>query len=295
MGYFLNEYKSYLLGKKNISENTFESYIRDIRQYIEFIQEKDINDIRKTSSSVTLSYMLSLEKNDVSPSTILRKLSSLRSFYQFLLNNRHITHDPTIDLKAPKNKRKPPNVLTIQEIDKLLKQPAGNDFKATRDKAMLETLYATGITVSELVSLDINDINLEIGYVICKKNNRERTIPIGSIALHYLNIYITQVRDKMLHDKGEDSLFVNFHGRRMTRQGFWKIIKLYTEKAQIEKEITPHTLRHSFAIHLLNNGADLYAVKEMLGHSDISTTQIYTQISSSGKMKEIYKKSHPRA
>lgn len=295
MEFFIGEYKSYLKNDKNLSANTLESYIRDIVQYVEFIKNKKIDDIQKTTSSVLLSYMLQLEKSGAAPSTVMRKLSSLRSFYQFLLNRRYITHNPTSNLKSPKNKRKLPNIPSIKEIDKLLEQPQGNDLKAIRDKAMLEVLYATGITVSELISLNIDDVDVKMGFLKCRKGSKERTVPLGTTALHHLNRYIVKARDKMIHQKGEKAFFVNFHGRRMTRQGFWKIIKSYSEKAHIDKDITPHTLRHSFAIHLLNNGADIHAVKEMLGHADISTTQIYAQLTSDNKIKEVYNKSHPRA
>jgi integrase/recombinase XerD len=211
------------------------------------------------------------------------------------VSERIIDKDPTINLESPKVEKKLPTILTSKEVELLLEQPDCSDFKGIRDKSMLELLYATGIRVSELVALDCSDISIELGYIKCSKSNdRERVIPVGTIALEVLEKYMNEVRPAMVRDKSVKALYVNYQGKRLTRQGFWKIIKSYTNKARIKKDITPHTLRHSFAAHLLENGADLKSVQEMLGHSDISTTQIYAQITRN-RIKEVYKKAHPRA
>ena len=278
MDFYLDEYETYLTSGNNFSPNTLDSYISDTKQYLEFLQSKDIPSISYTSDAIVLSYMLHMEKSGGAPSTVLRKLSSLRNYYRYLLANDLIDKDPTINLEVPKNERKVPCTLTIEEMKKLLEQPRGNDFKSIRDKAMLGLLYATGIRVTELISLNMDDVNITMGYIRCCGSNKERVVPIGSIALQFLDIYIKQVRDKLIYSKDEKALFVNIHGKRMTRQGFWKILKHYKETAQIAKNITPHTLRHSFAMHLIDNGVDIRSVQEMLGHSDISTTQIYNQM-----------------
>jgi integrase/recombinase XerD len=278
MQFYLQKYEAFLVYEKQLSPNTLESYLGDVRQYVDFLSSLGIKDIRQTTQSTVVSYMLFLESNDCAVSTILRKLSSLRSYYRYLLNIHCMDLDPTHNLQVPKNKRKVPDILTIQETQTLLSQPSGDDNKSVRDKAMMELLYATGIRVSELISLDIDDFNRCQACIRCRSSRKERIVPIGTNAIKSLIIYIDKVRDSLIGHSGEKALFVNVHGKRMTRQGFWKIIKYYTEKAKIQKDITPHTLRHSFAIHLLNNGAEIKSVQEMLGHSDISTTQIYTQL-----------------
>jgi integrase/recombinase XerD len=283
MGFYFNEYTAYLESEKDLSDNTLESYLSDIRQYIDFLLSKNITDIEHTSNAIVLSFMLFLEKGSSASSTILRKISSLRSYYRYLLAHRQMDEDPMANLKAPKNERKIPSILTFEEATRLLKQPSGSDPKSLRDKAMLELLYATGIRVSELISLNAEDINTKVGYLKCCGSARERVIPITSAAMQHVENYLNHARDALIHRGEETALFVNVHGKRMTRQGFWKIIKHYKETAQIDKDITPHTLRHSFAIHLIDNGADIRSVQEMLGHSDISTTQIYSQIQSENK------------
>ncbi len=290
----LGEFEEYLIKERELSENTMECYLRDIRQYSEFLKAQSLHDFSETNRTTLISYMLYLQKQGVSPATLLRKLSSLRGFYRFLLLHNVITTDPTLNLETPKVVKKLPTGLTMEEVEILLDQPVCTDSKGIRDKSMLELLYATGIRVSELIDLNISDVNLTMGYIRCAKADKERIIPIGTVALKYLNLYLQQARGALVKDKMENSLYVNFHGKRMTRQGFWKIVKYYTKKANINKDITPHTLRHSFAIHLLDNGADIRAVQEMLGHSDVSTTQLYTQVTSK-RLKEIYNKTHPRA
>lgn len=295
MNILLGAFIDYLANVKELSRNTLDSYKRDISQYISFLDERNIDDIRYTNKTTIITYLLYMQKNGKATSTISRNLASIRSFYQFLLNEKYIDRDPTINLESPKSEKKLPSVLTLNEVELLLTQPNEGNEKGIRDKAMLELLYATGIRVSELVSLNYCDLNLDMGYIKCKNSGtKERIIPIGSMARKAVERFIKECRFSLVRDESEQALFVNYHGTRLTRQGFWKIIKMYTQKAKIGKKITPHTLRHSFATHLLQNGADLRSVQEMLGHSDISTTQIYTQITKN-KIKEVYNKTHPRA
>ncbi|MFT9495578.1 site-specific tyrosine recombinase XerD [Anaerosolibacter sp.] len=295
MNILLGAFIDYLANVKELSRNTLDSYKRDISQYISFLDERNIDDIRYTNKTTIITYLLYMQKNGKATSTISRNLASIRSFYQFLVNEKYIDRDPTINLESPKSEKKLPSVLTLNEVELLLTQPNEGNEKGIRDKAMLELLYATGIRVSELVSLNYCDLNLDMGYIKCKNSGtKERIIPIGSMARKAVERFIKECRFSLVRDESEQALFVNYHGTRLTRQGFWKIIKMYTQKAKIGKKITPHTLRHSFATHLLQNGADLRSVQEMLGHSDISTTQIYTQITKN-KIKEVYNKTHPRA
>lgn len=291
----VDQFIVYLKTERDLSKNTLESYDRDLRQFHSYLNSNKINDIASTNKTTVITYLIYLQKIGKATSTISRNLASLRSFYQFLVRNKIISNDPTLNMESPKIEKKAPSILTPKEIETLLNQPEINDGKGIRDKAMLELLYATGIRVSELVNLNINDINIDMGFVTCKGGSgKERIIPIGTIALEVLGIYINKYRQDMLKYEDEEALFINYHGSRLTRQGFWKIIKGYTSKAKISKQITPHTLRHSFAIHLIENGADLKSVQEMLGHSDISTTQVYIQMTKS-KIKEVYSKAHPRA
>ncbi|HAZ37635.1 MAG TPA: site-specific tyrosine recombinase XerD, partial [Clostridiaceae bacterium] len=220
-----------------------------------------------------IAYILYLKKENKAPSSISRSIASIRSFYHFLLKSNIVNYDPTIDLESPKVEKKMPEILTIGEVEKLLSIPITSNFKGSRDKAMLELLYATGVRVTELVNLNIDDVNLNLGFV--KLNGtKERVVPIGRMAQKAVNVYINEYRQEFLKDKESNVLFLNFHGQKMTRQGFWKIIKSYAKEAGIEKKITPYTLRHSFAAHLIENGADLKSLQQMLGHADISTTQI---------------------
>ena len=228
------------------------------------------------------------------PSTISRSIASIRSFYQFLVRKGKVKKDPTEKIQSPKIEKRVPSVLTSQEVELLLEQPKDADLKGIRDKAMLEFAYATGMRVTEIISLDIQDVHLNEGYVVCKNENKVRNIPLGKMCEKALKEYIENSRNILIKNDKEQALFVNINGKRLTRQGFWKIIKYYKEQAHIEKDITPHVLRHSFATHLLQNGADLKAIQAMLGHSDISSTQVYMQFQDSG-IKDIYQKAHPRA
>ena len=227
-------------------------------------------------------------------STISRNLASIRSFYQFLMRNRKVKQDPTEGIGSPKIEKKAPSILSSQEIELLLEQPKDVDLKGIRDKAMLEFAYATGMRVTEIISLDIDDVNIDESYVTCKNGSKQRNIPLGKISLKALKEYIEHARPVLIKDEKNKALFVNINGKRLTRQGFWKIIKYYKEQAHITKDITPHVLRHSFATHLLQNGADLKAIQAMLGHSDISSTQVYMQFQDES-LKNVYRKAHPRA
>lgn len=290
----VDNFINFLERDKRLSLNTLQSYRRDIEQYTTYLAEINASNISATNKTTVIAYLLHLQKKGRATSTISRNLASIRSFYQFLHKNKIIEIDPTSELESPKVEKKLPQILSTQEVELLLDQPKCLDLKGIRDKAMLELLYATGIRVSELISLNLTDINLELGFIKCNKGTRERSIPIGSISIAAVNEYLLKSRNFLIQDANEEALFVNVNGKRLTRQGFWKIIKHYKNQANINKDITPHTLRHSFAAHLLENGADLRSIQEMLGHSDISSTQIYAQIAKN-KIKEIYKKTHPRA
>lgn len=290
----VQSFVSFLENDKRLSLNTLQSYRRDIEQYVAYLDSINIRSLANTNKTTVITYLLHLQKKGRATSTISRNLASIRSFYQYSAKYGVIDGDPTTELESPKVEKKLPQILSTQEVELLLEQPKCVDLKGYRDKAMLELLYATGIRVSELISLNMQDINMEMAFIRCYKGSRERMIPIGSIALQAINEYFTKARSFLIQDPEEKAIFVNINGRRLTRQGFWKIIKQYKNQAKINKDITPHTLRHSFAAHLLENGADLRSIQEMLGHSDISSTQIYAQIAKN-KIKEIYKKTHPRA
>jgi len=284
----------FLKNDKRLSLNTLQSYKRDIEQYITYLKDMKIQNIANTNKTTVIAYLLHLQKKGRATSTISRNLASIRSFYQYLTKKGIISQDPTENLESPKVEKKLPQILSTKEVELLLEQPKCDDLKGYRDKAMLELLYATGIRVSELISLDLDDVNLEMQYIRCNKGARERIVPIGSVSVNALQEYLTKSRNLLIQRPDEKALFVSVNGKRLTRQGFWKIIKQYKNQAKNNKDITPHTLRHSFAAHLLENGADLRSIQEMLGHSDISSTQIYAQLAKN-RIKEIYKKTHPRA
>lgn len=287
------DYLDYIKNEKKLTANTLEAYIRDIQQFKEYLSEHKISEYKEANKTVIITYLMNLQKNGKATSTISRNLASIRCFFQYLLNNNIINEDPTLNLKSPKSEKRIPSILTEDEVNLLLSQPSSTDFKGSRDKAMLELLYATGLRVSEIISLNIEAIDLELGILIVRgDDNNQRVIPFGTIALDAITHYIATYRPE--NDK-QEPLFINYTGNRLTRQGFWKIIKQYTKKSNIEKIITPHTLRHSFAVHLIENGADIKTVQEMLGHSDVSTTQIYSFASKDKELREIYLKTHPRA
>lgn len=294
MDSILKNYSAYLKNVKKVSPNTSDSYNRDLTKFKDYLISKRIRDFTKVTSTTVLNYLLYMQKNGTSPSTVSRNLASIRSFYKYLIKTRKTKSDPTSDVPSFKVEKKLPQILTSEEVSLLLAQPKCVDIKGYRDKAMLELLYATGIRVSELICLTLDDINLNTGYIKCKTAGKERIIPIYTIAQDSVRDYLNKVRPQLDKTKSERTLFLNLNGAPMSRQGFWKIIKHYKEMAEIKKDINPNTLRHSFATHLLENGADLKSIQEMLGHTDISSTQIYTRIVNN-KLAEVYKRSHPRA
>ena len=283
----------FLENDKKLSLNTLQSYKRDITQYQEYIDKNGLNYLKIDNEDIE-KYFKALKMLNKKTSTISRNLATIRSFYQFLLRTKKIKVDPTVGVQSPKVEKKVPSILTSKEVELLLEQPKNIDLKGIRDKAMLEFAYATGMRVTEIISLDITDVNIEGSYVVCNTGFKKRNIPLGSISLKALKDYIEKARPILIKAEKIGALFVNVNGKRLTRQGFWKIVKFYKEQAHITKEITPHVLRHSFATHLLQNGADLKAIQTMLGHSDISSTQVYMQFQNEN-LKDIYKKAHPRA
>ena len=289
----IKSFLEFLQNDKKLSDNTLQSYQRDIMQFEEYVEKNRIN-YAKMSQEDMKEYLAHLQEIGKKTSTISRNLASLRSFYQFLIRSRKVKRDPTEDIQSPKVEKRVPSVLTSQEVELLLEQPKDVDLKGTRDKAMLELAYATGMRVTEIISLNIEDVNIEEGFVICKQGTKQRNIPLGSLSLKAVKEYVEEARPVLIKNEKEQALFVNINGKRLTRQGFWKIVKYYKEQAHITKDITPHVLRHSFATHLLQNGADLKAIQTMLGHSDISSTQVYMQFQDPG-LKDIYQKAHPRA
>ena len=289
----INNFLEFLQKDKKLTNNTLQSYKRDINQYEEYINKKQL-DYSKADETTIKDYLEYLQENGKKTSTVSRNLASIRSFYQYEVRIKDINEDPTANVQSPKIEKRIPNVLSTKEVELLLEQPTDTDLKGIRDKAMLEFAYATGMRVTEIISLNVDDINLETGYATCKNGKKERTVPIGEMSLKALKDYMLNARQTMIKDDNEKALFVNVNGQRLTRQGFWKIIKYYKEQAHIDKDITPHVLRHSFATHLLQNGADLKAIQTMLGHSDISSTQVYMQFQDES-LKNVYKSAHPRA
>lgn len=294
MNTYVKEYTSFMTDIRHKSLNTVESYKRDVTQYISYLDGTGVTDISSTTKTTVLSYLLYLQKEGRASSTVSRTLASLRSYYLFMMQNGVVKSNPTSNLEAPHVEKKIPKILSGEEVELLLEQPKNCDNKGIRDKAMLELLYATGIRVSELINLDVSDVNVPMSFVRCKGGKKERIIPMGHQAKDALENYINNVRKYMVQDENETALFVNCSGARLSRQGFWKLIKYYQHIAGIETDITPHTLRHSFAAHLLENGADLHSIQEMMGHADISSTQIYSRMMNS-KIKDVYAKAHPRA
>ncbi len=294
MNTYVKEYTSFMTDIRHKSLNTVESYKRDVTQYISYLDGTGVTDISSTTKTTVLSYLLYLQKEGRASSTVSRTLASLRSYYLFMMQNGVVKSNPTSNLEAPHVEKKIPKILSGEEVELLLEQPKNCDNKGIRDKAMLELLYATGIRVSELINLDVSDVNVPMSFVRCKGGKKERIIPMGHQAKDALENYINNVRKYMVKDENETALFVNCSGARLSRQGFWKLIKYYQHIAGIETDITPHTLRHSFAAHLLENGADLHSIQEMMGHADISSTQVYSRMINS-KIKDVYAKAHPRA
>jgi integrase/recombinase XerD len=290
----VEQFISYLHNIKNTSTNTELSYHRDLKKVVAFLNAKGLTELDNITEEDLQAYVESMKEQHFATATISRNIASIKAFFHFLQQERLIKQDVSEHLKAPKIEKKMPEILTTEEVVRLLEQPSGDTPKEIRDKAMLELLYATGIRVTELITLKVSDVNLPMSFIVCKDAHKERVIPFGMAAKNALVKYLTEARDKMLEDKSSDILFVNCSsGSSMSRQGFWKLIKYYSKKAGITTDITPHTLRHSFAAHLVENGADLRSVQEMLGHSDISTTQIYANMNHN-RIREVYAKAHPR-
>ncbi len=289
----IDQFISYLHNTKKTSENTEMSYRRDLNKVLKYMKEQGIAEVSEITVTHLHSYILYLEKNHFAAATISRNIASIKAFYHYLLKEGKVPEDISEALKPPKIEKKIPEILSEEQVNRLLEQPGTESPKEVRDKAMLELLYATGIRVTELISLKVTDVNLKLGFIVCRDNNKERVVPFGREAKNALLRYLESARRDMIENEEEDNLFVNYSGQPMSRQGFWKLIKYYAKKAGIEEDITPHTLRHSFAAHLVENGADLRSVQEMLGHSDISTTQIYAAMNHN-HIREVYAKAHPR-
>lgn len=291
---YINAFIEYMHDFKKTSNNTELSYKRDLTKVYHYLNGVGIKDWALVTFEDLNSYVESLHDANFAPASISRSIASMKSFWSFLVSKSVVKEDISVSLKAPKVEKKMPEVLTEKEVTRLLEQPSGNSPKQIRDKAMLELLYATGIRVTELISLKTTDVNLSMGFILCHDSHKERVIPFGGKAKTALIEYLGKTRSILMENGESDVLFVNCSGEPMSRQGFWKIIKYYAKKAGIETEIAPHTLRHSFAAHLVENGADLKSVQEMLGHSDISTTQIYAALSKN-HLREVYDKTHPRS
>lgn len=293
MSELLSLFEDYLKTEKNASVNTVSSYLRDVRQFEEEMEERDVPLLEVLPQDVE-EYTHALLHRGKSPATVTRSVASIKSFYNCLIARGQLDRNPAKNVAPTKVERKLPQVLTSKEVELFLEQPECTDLKGYRDRAMLELLYATGIRVSELIALDVDDLNLPGGILKCYSKGKERIIPLYPTAIRALNEYVHNIRPQLVDSLDETALFVNMSGERMSRQGFWKLIKYYQERAGIKKDITPHTLRHSFAAHLLENGADLRSIQEMLGHADISSTQIYSRLINQ-KIKDVYLKAHPRA
>lgn len=284
---------TYLMQVKNASKSTMSSYERDLKRLAAFLAAKGIHAPEDVTATSLNSYILFLEREGFSTATVSRNVASMKAFFHYLCDTDRRFQDPTSQIRAPRIDRKAPEILTVEEVESLLEQPDPEMPKGIRDKAMLELLYATGMRVTELITLKTEDLNQRLSYVICRDGERERVIPYGPKAREALEIYLGSARKELLKEGDSVYLFVNCSGRLMSRQGFWKLIKQYAAKAGIETDITPHTIRHSFAAHLVQNGADLKAVQEMMGHADITTTQTYLNLSVD-HVKRVYAKAHPR-
>lgn len=275
MELLIQQFINYIETKKNSSANTVASYRRDLVQAAAYLKDQGITEAQDVTLTHLNSYILYLENQGKATTTISRSVASLRSFFEYLFYEKEIEDDPAHDLKAPKIEKKAPSIMTVEEVTRLLAAPQGNSAKAIRDRAMLELMCATGIRVSELINLQLADVNMKMDFIKCKTGTKERNIPFGIEAKKMLEAYLDGPRDIMLQGQVIEELFPNCYGKPMSRQGFWKLIKEYAGKAGIEADITPHTLRHSFAVHAIEKGTDLRAIQAMLGHADISTTQMY--------------------
>ena len=290
----IQAYENYLSKVKHASTNTISSYMRDIRQFSQWLRMEENVDVIDASQQNISDFLAHLETEGRTGATVSRNLASLRNFYAYVVSSGFLEKTPVTDIRVNRGEKRLPQILTGREIELLLAQPVCVDAKGFRDKAMLEVMYATGIRVTELIDLDVDDVNIEQGIIKCSNSKKSRAIPLYPAALKALSVYLRDVRESMVASTDERALFVNISGVRMSRQGFWKILKHYQITAHIDKEITPHTLRHSFAVHLLENGADLGSLQELMGHSDISSTQMYTHLINQ-KIKSVYEKCHPKA
>lgn len=289
------DYLHYLKVERGLSENTINSYGIDLKLFLEYLRENEIPSFKQVNKEVIVNYMQSEKNNNKANSSILRSVSSLRKFFQYLAQEKIIEKDPMLLIDTPKKKQHLPQVLTKEEVEKLLRSPNTGQVLGLRDRAMLELMYATGLRISEIINLKLEDLHLTRGTLqTLGKGHKERIVPVGDEAIKWVNRYLEEARPKLLKQKRSNYLFLNFHGNNLTRQGVWKNLKAEVRKAGIQKNITPHTLRHSFATHILENGADLRIVQELLGHADISTTQIYTHLSNK-QLADIYNRAHPRA
>ena len=290
----LSGYQTYLETEKRASQNTLSSYMRDLNQFAAWLEEHSDDELRTVDSETVTAYVEWMTGKGKSAATVTRSIASIKSFYLYLQGRGEVKSNPARGVATQKVERKFPDILTSREVELFLEQPQCIDPKGYRDHAMLELLYATGIRVSELISLNVEDVSLSAGFIRCAGKGKERIIPLYPAAVKALSDYVKDIRPQLIADSEETALFVNMNGERMSRQGFWKIVKHYQDMAQINKDITPHMLRHSFAVHLLENGADLRSIQEMLGHADISSTQIYTHVVKK-QLKDVYQRAHPRA
>lgn len=291
----IHAYENYLIKVKTASSNTVSSYMRDVRQFSEWLQQSEGSSVLGARQASILNYLEYLQQQGKSTATASRTLASLKNFYTYAVSSGFLESSPvTAEIHVERGEKKLPQILSGREVELLLEQPSTTDPKGLRDKAMLELMYATGMRVTELIDLNVEDINLDLGIVKCCNTKKNRSIPLYPAALKAAGVYLKEARPSLVSDTAETALFVNVSGVRMSRQGFWKLLKHYQAKAGIEKEITPHTLRHSFAVHLLENGADLGSLQELMGHRDISSTQIYTHMINQ-KLKTVYEKCHPKA
>lgn len=290
------DYLHYLTIERGLSQNTRKSYERDLEQYLTFLTEQHIKDWQAVDRVLILSFLQQLQQSGKSSATIIRMVSSLRRFHQFLRQERFTDHDPMQHIDSPKKQQKLPDTLSLSEVERLIETPDTKEVLGIRDRAILEVMYATGLRVSELIGLQLKDLHLSMGLLqTTGKGDKERIVPLGDLAIQWIETYLEEARPFLIRKHPEEShLFVNNHGKQLSRQGIWKNLKALVRKAGITKNVTPHTLRHSFATHLLENGADLRTVQELLGHADISTTQIYTHITKK-RMTEVYKQHFPRA
>ncbi|MBD5099405.1 MAG: site-specific tyrosine recombinase XerD [Clostridiales bacterium] len=290
---YISGYEIWLAQEKRAATNTLSSYLRDVRQFGQWAEEERLT-LTQINQEDVKRYAQHLEKKGKSNATVVRSVAALKSFYMYMMSVKAVQINPAKGFTPSRVERKLPAILSNHEVDLFLEQPDSSDAKGCRDKAMLELLYATGIRVSELISLDVQDLNLSASFLRCRGKSKERVVPLYKGAVRAVTTYVNDVRPQLLENPEETALFVNMNGERMSRQGFWKIVKCYQDKAGIHKDITPHTLRHSFAAHLLENGADLKSIQEMLGHADISATQIYAQVVNQ-KLRDVYARAHPRA